>query len=214
MMISRVMFLLIGGALPLVYGEAVDNDTPSPISYGEATFVGSGCSNGNVHLEMNEDEHTMRVIFGEGFKAQGGPHGRRARKTCNIAMPVAIAHGYSMAIKPQSSHGHVVSSSVHGEESASAKLSAELFFAGSHGPKVFKSFEAPVNSDFNLGTDYEPIWSECGASTLFRLNVALSAVGSGTEIAMNGDGYGFEFSVQVSKCGSNEEAAEKLQANC
>jgi hypothetical protein len=97
--------------------------------------------------------------------------------------------------------GHVVVAS----ESSTALLTTEFFFPGERGPTTQKRFLYEDGSGaFELLDATGTVWSKCGGKQSFRVNAALLASGTDTQIAMeegNGtNGEGVQYEVTVKDC--------------
>merc|ERR1711862_254978 len=146
-----------------------------PYVFGESTYFGSGCPDGSVEIVTSTDGQKVSVLFSQ-YIAETSSDEKRSRFICNLAVPVDVKAGYSIGIYQVDYRGFVDVPDVTGKEKA--KFTAEYFFAGVQGPTQSKSFPAGFSDDFFLSDDVmvaSVVYSECGASTIFRINTSIMA---------------------------------------
>src|SRR4051812_39230480 len=126
--------LLIMAALGSMPASADD------IALGQPSYGGNGCPQGTASAVLSDDRKTLTILFDK-FSAQAGkPTGRTLdRKSCNIAVPLHIPSGLSVAIFSIDYRGF--NSLPTG---GSSRLSVDYFFAGSRGPSFQKNFNGPL----------------------------------------------------------------------
>lgn len=140
---------------------------------GHPSTGGNGCPVGTVSTTLSPDETQLSVLFDQ-FVAEAGPGVGKTidRKSCNIAIPVEVPGGYSVSIVGVDYRGFVGLPS----RRASARFSAEYFFANMPGPRMQRNFIGAQTTDYLIENDLivsAQVWSPCGASTNLRINAAI-----------------------------------------
>ena len=153
------------------------------IALGVPGYGGNGCPAGSASVTLSPDAKSLSIIFDQ-FIAEAGPNvGKRLdRKACNIAIPVHVPSGYSISIIAVDYRGFVSL-----PRAATAKLSAEYFFAGMQGPRFVKDFRGVQNTDYTFSNTLgvaANVWSPCGADVNLRVNANMMLTNSGYEDAM------------------------------
>jgi len=134
---------------------------------------GNGCPQGTVSANLSPDNQQLSILFDQ-FLAEAGPGVGRTidRKSCNISIPITVPGGYSVSIVQVDYRGFVGLPS----RQASARFSAEYFFAGARGPLLQRSFQGSQETDYlidnRLGVQ-AMVWSACGAQTNLRINASM-----------------------------------------
>ncbi|DAZ99065.1 TPA: hypothetical protein N0F65_008370 [Lagenidium giganteum] len=176
-----------------------------PFKFGSPTFFGSGCPAGTVRLVPSTDGQTFSVLF-SAYNAQTSSSSTRQRKSCNLAVPVDVQPGFSVAIFKVDYRGNVY---VGGNDGSNARFDTEYFFAGSRGPSSNAKWDKAIDDNVLLTVDAAAIvWSPCGASTNFRVNSAITAFkpspsASDVQIAIDSADAttgGFRYYVQYQQC--------------
>lgn len=143
------------------------------IQLGKPTYGGNGCPQGTASAALSPDRKTLSILFDQYMTQAGGNTGRTLdRKSCNIAVPVHVPQGYSIALFQMDYRGF--NSLPNG---ANSSLNVEYFFAGQRGPVGNRSFNGPLNSDYlvtQLVGAQAMVWSDCGANTNLRINSSLT----------------------------------------
>jgi hypothetical protein len=134
---------------------------------------GNGCPQGSVSANLSPDNQQLSILFDQ-FLAEAGPGIGRTidRKSCNISIPITVPGGYSVSIVQVDYRGFVGLPS----RSATARFSAEYFFAGMRGPLLQRSFVGSQNTDYlvdNRLAVSAMVWSACGAQTNLRINASM-----------------------------------------
>lgn len=153
------------------------------ISLGMPGYGGNGCPAGSASVTLSPDSKSLSIIFDQ-FMAEAGPNvGKRLdRKACNIAIPVHVPSGYSISIIAVDYRGFVSL-----PRQATAKLSAEYFFAGMQGPRFVKDFRGVQNTDYlfsNAIGVQANVWSPCGSDVNLRVNANMMLTNPGFEDAL------------------------------
>lgn len=142
------------------------------IVLGHPAYGGNGCPNGTASATVSPDGSSLSIIFDQ-FLTEAGPAAGKTidRKSCNIAVPVHVPNGYSMSVIAVDYRGYVGL-----PRSASARLTAEYFFAGMQGPRFQQDFIGATDRDYlfsnQLGVQ-AVVWSPCGADVNLRVNAAM-----------------------------------------
>ncbi len=166
------MKLLLGsiaalGALAMAAPASADN-----ISLGIPGYGGSGCPSGSVSTTLSPDQRSLSLLFDEYQVSAGGSTGRGFdRKSCNVAIPVHVPHGLSVAILAVDYRGYN-----HLPSRAMSQFNVEYFFAGGRGPSYRKSFYGQLDSDYTITNELVAeslVWSGCGADVNLRTNSSM-----------------------------------------
>lgn len=139
------------------------------IRLGNPAYGGNGCPAGTASATLSPDQKTLSVLFDKYSMEAGGSTGKTMdRKSCNLAIPVHVPHGFSISVFQVDYRGFT-SIPVGGK----GRFNVEYFFAGMRGPRVSKLISGPANQDYLL-TDklgaVALVWSPCGVDTNMRIN--------------------------------------------
>tara|TARA_B100000749_G_scaffold280899_1_gene281147 strand:- start:246158 stop:246760 length:603 start_codon:yes stop_codon:yes gene_type:complete len=166
MNIKKVLLALMSVSMVSVAAKA------DSIQLGDPAYGGNGCPAGSASVTMSPDQSQLSILFDEYLVEAGGDYGRRiARKSCNIAIPVHVPQGYSVAILGIDYRGYT-----YVPRGAQAKLSVEYFFAGRRGPRYSKTFRGPKDDEYLVENNLiasSLVWSACGANTILRANTSM-----------------------------------------
>ncbi|MDC0255259.1 DUF4360 domain-containing protein [Bacteriovoracales bacterium] len=142
------------------------------IRLGQPGYGGSGCPSGSASATLSPDQKSLSLIFDEFVVEAGGDTRRRiARKSCNIAIPVHIPQGLSVSVIQVDYRGYNFL-----PRGASAKFSAEYFFAGTQGPKYTRTFRGELDDEYIIENSLPVgavVWSACGADVNLRVNSSM-----------------------------------------
>jgi hypothetical protein len=149
--------------------SAFSQDT---IQLGYPAYGGNGCPSGTASASLSPDGTSLSIIFDQ-FLTEAGPAAGRTidRKSCNIAVPVHVPNGYSIAVLAVDYRGYVGL-----PRSASARLQAEYFFAGMRGPRFVEDFIGATDRDYTFSNELgveSMVWSPCGADVNLRVNASM-----------------------------------------
>lgn len=142
------------------------------IQLGLPAYGGNGCPNGTASASVSPDGKSLSIIFDQ-FLTEAGPASGKTidRKSCNIAVPVHVPNGFSISVLAVDYRGYVGLPA-----QASARLTAEYFFAGQQGPRFARDFIGRTDQDYlvnnQLGVQ-AMVWSPCGADVNLRVNAAM-----------------------------------------
>jgi hypothetical protein len=142
------------------------------IRLGIPGYGGTGCPAGSVSTTLSPDEKSLSLIFDEYAVSAGGTTGRSFdRKSCNVAIPVHVPQGYSVAVLAVDYRGFN-----HLPSGASSQFNVEYFFAGSRGPAFRRNFFGQLDSDYTISNELQAqsvVWSACGADVNLRTNSSM-----------------------------------------
>lgn len=141
------------------------------IHLGEPQYGGTGCPVGTASVALSSDDKTLSILFDQ-YVVEAGDTKSFDRKNCNIAIPVQVPQGYSIAVLAIDYRGFTAL-----PRGGSAQLSVDYFLAGNgRGVRTTKRFTGPVTSDYlktdELGLE-SLVWTACGASTILRTNTTM-----------------------------------------
>lgn len=162
---------LIAGLLALaslsVYAEPND-----AIRIGMPSYGGSGCPAGTASLTLSPSGESAAVLLDE-FSLEMGGAGTPLmdRKSCDLAIPIHVPEGYSVALNQAAYVGYLDL-----PRGGNARLSIEHFFAGARGPRLATTFQGPKNQEFTLvgpPSGAATVWSSCGQDVILRVNASL-----------------------------------------
>jgi hypothetical protein len=174
------------------------------IQLGYPAYGGNGCPAGTASAVVSPDGKSLSIIFDQFTTEAGQGSGRTMdRKSCNIAVPVHVPNGYSISILSVDYRGFVSL-----PQGASARLTAEYFFAGMRGPQFLKDFFGKQDTDYTFNNQLgvqAMVWSPCGADVNLRVNASMMVKNSGYQTAMatvdSADfSAGIIYQVQMRRC--------------
>jgi hypothetical protein len=164
---------LLGAMLALLTQS--DFALADDISVGMPAYGGNGCPSGSASATLSPDSKALSILFDSYQAEAGGVTARRIdRKSCNLAIPVHVPQGYSIAVFQVDYRGFTAIPS-----GGRAQFNVEYFFAGSQGPRQVKTFNGPSSSDYELHDQLGAaalVWTPCGADTNLRVNSSMMAV--------------------------------------
>ena len=139
---------------------------------------GTGCPAGTASAALTGGGTVLSLKF-SAYRASAGGARSFDRKACGVSIPLTVPAGKSVAIVGVSYAGRNSLPS-----GASARLSAEIFFAGGKGPVATKTISGPSSGKFTFSTaSVGTVWSACGASLNLRVNSSLLVKTSGGKTA-------------------------------
>jgi hypothetical protein len=156
--------LILAMALPAVA-------TADAIQLGDPAYGGTGCPAGSASVSLSPDSSAISILFDQ-YVVEAGGSKMFDRKNCNIAVPVHVPQGYSVAVFAIDYRGFVQLPA-----GARANLSVNYFLAGQgRGVTSNKSFFGSTSQEYlttdRLGMD-AIVWSPCGADTILRANTSM-----------------------------------------
>jgi hypothetical protein len=146
----------------------------SGIRVGEPSYGGTGCPAGSASVTMTPDGTSLSILFDQ-YVVEAGGETRRTldRKSCNVAIPVHVPQGYSVAVIGVDYRGYNFL-----PRGARSDFNVEYFFAGALGPRFARSFQGPIDSDYLISNTLiasAVTWSPCGQDVILRTNTSLRA---------------------------------------
>jgi Domain of unknown function (DUF4360) len=223
--VSQYLLLLAALVLPQTGGRLMEEqpeqeeepqarktqDGTTPFQFDEPVYFGSGCPKGSLLVSIpdfpGQEKTTVTVLFSEYIAATSGST-TRARKSCNMALPVHVEPGLSVGIFKVDYRGNAYVPSSLATTKPYASFNAEYFFAGQRGPIKSRTYrgtatQALEKEIFETDTVGAIAWSECGGTTNFRIQTSLLAYkpkASDTDVSIaldskdiNQDGFYFGF---------------------
>lgn len=157
--------ILISLSLLLMAGATSAN--PNDISLGMPSYGGTGCPGGSASVALSPDRKAMSILFDK-YVVEARGRGAIARKGCNVAVPVHVPQGLSLAVFKVDYRGF--NSLPLG---AMAQFGVEYFFAGSTGPQYTKTFNGSLMGNYMLTNTLAAssvVWSRCGEQVILRSN--------------------------------------------
>ena len=143
---------------------------------GRPGYGGTGCPAGSVSTTLSPDNKSLSLIFDEYTVSTGGQTGRTFdRKSCNVAIPVHVPQGYSVAVLAVDYRGFN-----RLPRGSSSQFNVEYFFAGSRGPAFRRSFSGALEDDYMIHNELgirSMVWSRCGADVNLRTNSSIRLSG-------------------------------------
>ncbi len=141
------------------------------IRLGNPEYGGSGCPAGSASVALSPDQKAISILFDQ-YVVEAGGTKSFDRKNCNIAIPVQVPQGYSVAVMAIDYRGFVGLPS-----GGRASLNVNYFLAGQgRSISTSKSFVGSTSSNYlksdRLGIE-SIVWSGCGASTILRANTSM-----------------------------------------
>lgn len=141
------------------------------IRLGNPEYGGTGCPAGSASVALSPDQKAISILFDQ-YVVEAGGAKAFDRKNCNIAIPVHVPQGYSVAVMAIDYRGFV--GLPYG---ARASLNVNYFLAGQgRGINTSKSFVGSTTQNYlksdRLGIE-SVVWSGCGASTILRANTSM-----------------------------------------
>ncbi len=166
-MSRRLAALAALGALAIAAPASADD-----IALGIPGYGGSGCPAGSVSTTLSPDAKSLSLLFDQYEVSAGGTTGRSFdRKSCNVAIPVSVPNGYSVAILAIDYRGFN-----RLPRRATSQFNVEYFFAGGRGPAFRRTFYGELDSDYTITNELVAeslVWSACGADVNLRTNTSM-----------------------------------------
>ena len=166
------MKTLFASAVALSALTAAMPASADDIALGVPGYGGSGCPAGSVSATLSPDAKSLSLIFDQYEVAAGGMTGRSYdRKACNVAIPVHVPAGYSIAVLSIDYRGYN-----HLPVGATSQFNVEYFFAGGRGPAFRRSFWGALDTDYFINNQLVAenlVWSPCGADVNLRTNSSM-----------------------------------------
>lgn len=141
------------------------------IRLGVPEYGGTGCPAGSASVALSPDQSAISILFDQ-YVVEAGGAKTFDRKNCNIAVPVQVPQGYSVAVMAIDYRGFVQL-----PYGARANLMVNYFLAGQgRGVSTNKSFYGASSQNYvtsdRLGME-SLVWTACGANTILRANTSM-----------------------------------------
>ena len=176
---ARLTGLVALSALAMAGTASAQND----IALGTPGYGGTGCPSGSVSATLSPDNKALSLIFDQYQVSAGGTTGRSFdRKSCNVAIPVFVPEGYSVAVVAIDYRGFNRLPS-----RASSQFNVEYFFAGATGPKFRQTFNGPQDKDYLISNQLVAqaiVWTPCGVDVNLRTNSSIRVTTTKNQEAM------------------------------
>ncbi|HEY8278364.1 MAG TPA: DUF4360 domain-containing protein [Bdellovibrionota bacterium] len=161
----------IGILLSLLVLSVSPDALADGIRLGDPSYGGTGCPGGSASVSLSPDQKAISILFDQ-YVVEAGGSKSFDRKNCNIAVPVHVPQGYSVAVMAIDYRGFVQL-----PRGARANLMVNYFLAGGgRGVTSNKSFYGESSQEYvttdRLGLE-SIVWSACGASTILRANTSM-----------------------------------------
>lgn len=142
------------------------------ISLGIPGYGGTGCPAGSVSATLSPDAKSLSLLFDQYQIEVGGSTGKSFdRKSCNIAIPVHVPSGLSVAVLKIDYRGFN-----RLPAAATSQFNVEYFFAGTRGPAFQRVFRGALESDYLINNELvaeSMVWSRCGEDVNLRTNSSM-----------------------------------------
>lgn len=142
------------------------------ITLGTPGYGGTGCPGGSVSATLSPDATSLSLLFNSYVVEAGGDTGKTFdRKACNVAIPVYVPQGLSIAVLAIDYRGYN-----NFQAGSNSQFNVEYFFAGARGPTFSKTFNGPKDENYliqNKLTAQTTVWSACGADVNLRTNSSI-----------------------------------------
>lgn len=141
------------------------------IRLGDPAYGGSGCPAGSASVTLSPDNSAISILFDQ-YVVEAGGAKSFDRKNCNIAIPVHVPSGYSVAVLAIDYRGFVQLPA-----GGRANLSVNYFLPGQgRGVNSSRSFFGASTQDYTTSDRLNLeslVWSGCGADTILRANTSM-----------------------------------------
>ena len=164
---KRILLTMGLGMMSVVSAFAADE-----ITLGDPQYGGTGCPSGSVGASLSPDRTSLSILFDQYVAEAGSAVGKTFdRKSCNVAIPVRVPHGYTVAILKVDYRGYN-----NLPRQARSTFGVEYFFAGSRGPTFQRDFVGPLDRDYVINNELiasSMVWSPCGQDVILRTNTSI-----------------------------------------
>ena len=186
------------------------------LELGRATFGGNGCANGSARATVSPDGQAISILFDRFTGFAGGTSGLDTeRVNCDIAIPVQVPQGYSVAVFTIDYRGYALV-----PQGGRLRFSADYFFAGRSSRRYSKDYLGPINDNYIFSNELRAdldVWSACGASVILRTqaNMVLETNNRRDEIQASVDSIdiqsGITYNFQYRRCGGSTPTPPPVQ---
>lgn len=156
--------------------DAPQDNTPTPnaeppdIEIREVGYGGTGCPSfpiPSATVILSEDKRSLSILFDQ-YVAQTFMERTRVRKSCNVAVSLAIPGGFTVTLLRIDYRGYAdIPPQGYG------RLRAEYFFAGEKGPVYLRDFYPGTEDYFFRNYTGGARWSPCGEDVIARANTSV-----------------------------------------
>lgn len=155
------------------------------VAIGEFGYGGPGCPQGTISIEYPKEwahfwfSDIYAVVHYDSFATESAAKATE-RKACNLALPVQVPSGWSVAplIGDQ-----LVTLALPSD--STLLLSTETFFAGSKAAKVKETWTGPLDEIVFVkgAADADAKWSACGSDINLRSSVSIELTSTTNSVA-------------------------------
>ena len=140
------------------------------LELGAPVIGGNGCPKNSSAIYLNQNKDAIHIRFSN-FYVIADEQRAIDRKSCNMAIPLHIPEGYSVAVVEANYQGFLSL-----PEKSTLDLNTEYFFVGEESAKENRQVAGEAIGDFQL-TDAvlmeNEVWSKCGEDTIVRINTSM-----------------------------------------
>ena len=150
---------------------------PNTVFVQSLTYGGSGCPQGTVSQNFNDDRTAFTLLF-DSYVASMGPGVplTESRKNCQLNIGLRIPQGWQYSWATVDYRGYM-----NLDAGVTATQSATYYFQGSQmQSRLATNFRGPADRDYILSDAFPVetlVWSDCGARANVNINSAISVSG-------------------------------------
>lgn len=138
------------------------------LTLGTPTFGGNGCASGTARATLSPDGQQISILFDNYIATAGGyTQLEMDRKNCDIAIPVRVPQGYSVAVFAIDYRGFAVI-----PEGGRVRFSADYFFAGRSSRRYSKEYQGPFNDNYTFRNELSTNNEAAGRGQFVKAGVA------------------------------------------
>ena len=151
----------------------------APVQVGQPTYAGNGCPGGTATYSVSADGQNY-ILKPSQFAVHTGQDVGKVldRQSCNVAIAIKAPAGTAVALVSR------VSGFVAAESAGKVTINEELFFAGSQGQKLAKTY---TNTERSALLDF--VTSQNGVFSMWSQHHRSHQLEHGGSIASNGGCY-------------------------
>jgi hypothetical protein len=149
----------------------------SNLTLGDVTLGGTACQ-GTGAVTVGQNFRVVTISFTDYRAEAGAGAASSVRATCNVAVPVDVPAGMSVAV---ASSDYRLSAKLN--PGATGVVSMESFFAGDQGTPLVRTITGPTGGTLVASNSIRPdllVWSGCGQDVILRAN---SSIRLSTDVA-------------------------------
>ncbi|KAJ3086452.1 hypothetical protein HK102_013108 [Quaeritorhiza haematococci] len=180
-LITAVTAIPPPNASPIATPTSTVSATPTPSPTGTVvelpdvhftyiTYGGSGCPQGSVSINYNQDSTAFTLLF-DSFIAQAGPGIAAAlrRRNCQLNLQLYVPEGFQYSIATIDYRGYVQL-----DPKVKSFLSTTYYFQGDFSSDTFSyQFKGPEELDYHIREEAHMAtleWSPCGGNANLNIN--------------------------------------------